>query len=80
MPTASSVSIETWYLSSILFSPTNFYKMAKKIISATIEEDTEKKVKKQAKAEQRSFSKMVDLLLLKGLEYVQKKQDGSNNA
>ena len=55
-------------------------KMAKKIISATIEEDTEKKVKKQAKAEQRSFSKMVDLLLLKGLECVQKKHTGSNGA
>lgn len=54
--------------------------MAKKIISATIEEDTEKKVKKQAKLEQRSFSKMVDLLLLKGLECVPKKQTGSNNA
>lgn len=54
--------------------------MAKKIISATIEETTIDAVLKQAKKEQRSFSKMIDLLLLKALESVRKKQGGSNNA
>lgn len=54
--------------------------MAKIIVSASIEETTEKKVKELSKLEKRSFSQMVDLLLLKGLEIVRKKQGGSNNA
>jgi hypothetical protein len=55
-------------------------KMAKKAITASIEETTIEAVKKQAKLEKRSFSQMTDLLLLKGLETVRKKQTGSNNA
>lgn len=54
--------------------------MAKEIISATIEKDTADAVRKQAKLEKRSFSQMIDLLLLKALEPVRKKQGGSNNA
>ena len=56
------------------------YKMAKKAITASIEETTIDAVKKQAILEKRSFSQMTDLLLLKGLETVRKKQSGSNNA
>lgn len=54
--------------------------MAKKVISATIEETTIDAVSKLAKKEQRSFSQMIDLLLLRALETVRKKQGGSNNA
>lgn len=54
--------------------------MAKKAITASIEETTIYAVKKQAKLEKRSFSQMTDLLLLKGLETARKKQSGSNNA
>lgn len=54
--------------------------MAKIIVSASIEETTEQQVKKLSKLEKRSFSQMVDLLLLKGLEIVRKKQTGSNGA
>lgn len=54
--------------------------MAKKAITASIEETTIEAVKKQAKLEKRSFSQMTDLLLLKGLETVRKKQSGNNNA
>lgn len=80
MPMVSSVSIETWYLSSILFLSTNYVKWQKKAITASIEEATIDAVKKQAKLEKRSFSQMTDLLLLKGLEAARKKQVGSNNA
>ena len=51
--------------------------MAKNIISASIEEKTELKVRELAKLEKRSFSQMIDLLLLKALETVRKKQTGS---
>ena len=54
--------------------------MTKEIISATIDKDTANEVRKIAKKEKRSFSQMTDLLLLKGLENVRKKQGGSNNA
>ena len=54
--------------------------MSKKAITASIEETTIDAIKKQAKLEKRSFSQMTDLLLLKGLEAVRKKQGGSNNA
>jgi len=54
--------------------------MAKNIISASIEEKTELKVRELAKLEKRSFSQMIDLLLLKALETVRKKQTGSNGA
>jgi len=46
--------------------------MAKKAITASIEETTINAIKKQAKIEKRSFSQMADLLLLKGLEYIKK--------
>ena len=49
--------------------------MAKEIISATVEQDTANAVRKQAKLEKRSFSQMIDLLLLKALETVRNKQD-----
>ena len=55
-------------------------KMAKKAITASIEETTIDAVSKQAKIEKRSFSQMIDLLLLKALETVRKKQGSNNNA
>lgn len=54
--------------------------MAKKAITASIEETTIDAVSKQAKIEKRSFSQMIDLLLLKALETVRKKQGSNNNA
>ncbi len=42
--------------------------MAKEIISATIDKETANEVRKIAKKEKRSFSQMIDLLLLKALE------------
>lgn len=42
--------------------------MAKKAITASIEETTIEAVKKQAKLDKRSFSQMIDLLLLKALK------------
>jgi len=47
-------------------------KMAKEIISATIEKNTANAVRKQATLEKRSFSQMIDLLLLKALEIMTK--------
>lgn len=41
--------------------------MAKEVISATINSDTVKSIKKIAEKEKRSFSQMVDLLLQKAL-------------
>jgi len=41
--------------------------MAKEAISATIESDTVRSVKKMAEKEKRSFSQMIDLLLQKAL-------------
>jgi len=46
--------------------------MAKEIISATIEKDTANEVRKIAKKEKRSFSQMIDLLLLKALKTMPK--------
>jgi hypothetical protein len=46
--------------------------MTKEIISATIDKDTANEVRKIAKKEKRSFSQMIDLLLLKALEIMTK--------
>ena len=46
--------------------------MTKEIISATIDNDTDNEVRKIAKKEKRSFSQMIDLLLLKALEIMTK--------
>lgn len=47
--------------------------MAKKVVSATIEKVTDSLVREQARKEKRSFSQMVDILLLKALDSIIKK-------